>query len=155
MPIRLETLDDSEKLHIAVKANTTWAMIAAMLQQNKGNETWPLVVRKADGSYVGAKMGAIFRAGDAPPDTLAVNLPGLLAVEAVEIDSIGTGAARDQVGQSKAKVIVLTNQGKFVGTMGHGVNRSGDLPSGKLSALTSGGVDLSQIGKFLLTDDEE
>ncbi|HKZ70463.1 MAG TPA: hypothetical protein VJ020_10315 [Anaerolineales bacterium] len=155
MPIYLEDLQVDEKLHIAVKANTTWAMIAAMLQQNKGNETWPLVVRKADGSYVGAKFGTIFRAGDAPPETLAESLPGLLPVETVELDSMGTATARDRVGESKARVLVLTKQGKFVTTLGRGVNRSGDLPSGKLSALTSGGVDLSQVGKFLLTDDEE
>ncbi len=153
MPIRLETLEDSEKLHIAVKGNATWAMAAAALKQKGGNPSWPLVVKKSDNTYAAVRYQTVLEGSDLPPDTLAEVLPGLTAVEAVDINSVGTDVAWGIVNQSKFKLIVITSQGKFVGVMAKGAHR-GDtrLPTSKLDQLAGQNVDLSQLGDFLLDE---
>lgn len=153
MPIRLEGLEASEKVHIAVKANTTWLMCVAALKQRAGNQLWPLVVRKSDGTYAAAKFQTILDSGDVPPEALAESLPGLTPVETLAISSRGTDAARTHVNGLKGlKLVVLVDdEGKFVGTLGEPVKRS-DLPSGKLDAVTSGPVDLSKLKDFLLDE---
>ncbi|MBM4423986.1 MAG: hypothetical protein FJ030_11440 [Chloroflexi bacterium] len=153
MPIRLDHLEPSEKVHVAVKGNATWAMAAAALKQKGGNPTWPLVVRKADGSYAAVSFEAILNSGDLPPDTLAENLPGLSPVDSVEINSMGTDAARDRVSGLKGmKLIVIADaDGKFMGTLGKGIKRSGgELPTAKLDQLAGQNVDLTQLGDLLL-----
>lgn len=153
MPIRLEALPENEKVHIAVKHNTTWAMAAAALKQKAGNPSWPLVVKKSDGSYVSARYQTILEASEVAPETEADQLPGLIAVESVEMNSIGTRAAQDKVTASKAKLIVLTDQNKFAGVMVKGADRSGGgLPTGKLDQLAGSNVDLSKLGDFLLDE---
>jgi len=153
MPVRLESLSADEKVHIAVKHNTTWAMAAAALKQKAGNPTWPLVVKKSDGSYAAARFQNILEAGDVPPETEAENLPGLVPVAAVETTAVGTGAAWDIVNSSDAKMIVLTTESKFAGVMVKGANRSGGtLPTSKLDKLAGSNVDLSKLGDFLLDE---
>ena len=153
MPIRLESLDSSEKVHVAVKHDATWAMTAAALKQKRGNFSWPLVVRKADGSYAAVRFQAVVEAGEIPPDTLAEALPGLAPVEAVEMNSISTGTAWDKVNASKTRLLVVTKAGKFAGTMAEGVIRGdGGLPTTKLDQLAGGVVDLSKLSSFLLDE---
>lgn len=154
MPIRLEKLPENETSHIAVKHNMTWAMAAAALKQKPGwNLTWPLVVKKSDGSYVAARYQTILEGGDVPPETPAENLPGLMPVESVDKNSIGTETAQDKVTRSDAKLIVVTDQDKFAGVVVKGVNRSGEgLPTGKLDKLAGSNVDLSKLGDFLLDE---
>lgn len=153
MPIRLDSLDTSEKVHVAVKHDATWAMAAAALKQKSGNLSWPLVVRKADGSYAAVRFQAVVEAGDVPPDTLAEALPGLVPVEAVEMDSISTGPAWDKVNASQTRLLVVTAAGKFAGTMARGISRGdGGLPASKLDQLAGGVADLSKLGSFLLDE---
>lgn len=153
MPVRLEGLDASEKAHIAVKGNTTWLMCAAALKQRRGDPSWPLVVRKSDGTYAAARFSTILDAGDVPPETAAEDLPGLAAVGTLSVDSMGTDAARDYVNrlQGLKLVVLVDGEGRFVGTLSQGISRS-NLPSGKLDAMTSGPVDLSKLKDFLLDE---
>ena len=153
MPVHVEDLKPEEQVHIAVKHNTTWAMAAAALKQRFGNPSWPLVVKKSDGSYAAARYQTILEAGEVSPETEVEKLPGLMPIETVEMRSIGTGAAWDKVNSSNAKLIVLTDQTKFAGVMVKGANRSGgSLPSGKLDRLAGSNVDLSKLGDFLLDE---
>src|SRR6185503_2343502 len=151
MPIRLDKLDASEKVHIAVKGNTTWLMCVAALKQRAGNQGWPLVVRKADGTYLAAQFKTILDSDGVQPETPAETLPGLVVVETLAINAMGTEAARDhRNGLKGLKLVVLVDgEGKFVGTLGQDIHR-GDLPGGKLEAMTTGPVDLSTLKDFLL-----
>lgn len=152
MPIHLEALDASEKLHVAVKGNTTWLMCVAALKHRAGNPWWPLVVRKSDGAYAAAQFKTILDSGGVPPETLAESLPGLAPVETLSLSAMGTEAARNHVNRLKGlKLAVLVDDdGKFVGTLQ--VVFRGDLPGGKLDALTSGPIDLSTLKDFLLDE---
>lgn len=153
MPIHLEDLELKEKVHVAVKYDTTWAMAAAALKQKAGNPSWPLVIRKPDGSYVATRYKTILESGDVAPETEAINLPGLMPIDAVEMKSIGTGAAWDKVNSSSAKLIVLTDGSKFAGVMVKGADRSGEgFPTSKLDQLAGSVADLSKLGDFLLDE---
>jgi hypothetical protein len=153
MPIRLEGLDDAEKIHIAVKGNTTWLMCVAALKQRAGNANWPLVVRKTDGTYLAAAFGTLLEAAGVQPETLAESLPGLAPVGTLTVSAMSTQAAQDHVqGLKGFKLVVLVDDaGKFVGTLRPGSSRS-SLPGGKLDAMTTGPVDLSTLKDFLLDD---
>ncbi len=153
MPIHMDKLAENEKAHVGVKHDATWAMAAAALQQKSGNLSWPLVVRKSDGTYAAASYAKILEAGDASPDTLAENLPGLVKVDSVDIKDVGTETAQGMAQSAPAKLIVVTNEGKYAGIVGTGSYRTGsDLPASKLDNLAGGNVDLSKLGDFLLGD---
>jgi len=155
MPVRLEMLDASEKNHVAVKGNTPWAMAAAALINNNGQAHWPLVVRKADGTYAATTFEAILKAGDVSPDTLAENLPGLVPVETITVNSMGTDAARDRVNGLKGLklAVVVDDRGKYLGALAKPVSRSGgELPTAKLDQLAGQQADLSKLGDFLLDE---
>lgn len=153
MPIRLEMLEEGEKANVAVKGNTTWAMAAAALKQKGGDPSWPLVVKKADGFYVAATYATILNAGDIPPNTQAEALPGLVPVQAVELDSMSTKQAQDHVAVLKSpQLIVAVNQGKYVGAI-KGIGRTGgELPTAKLNELAGKQTDLAKLGDFLLDE---
>ena len=155
MPIRFEGLDDSEKFHIAVKGNTPWAAAAAALKQKAGNPSWPLVVKKSDGTYAAVQFKTLLEADDIPPDTQAENLPGLTPVEVLKVSAMGTDAARDHVSNMKGPklAVVVDDSGKFMGTIGKGAHRGdGGLPTSKLDQLAGQNVDLSKLGDFLLDE---
>ena len=154
MPIRLEALDAAEKFHVAVKGDATWLMAAHALKQRGGNPSWPLVVRKSDGTYAAVQYQTVLESGEVAPDTLAENLPGLAPVGTLKAGEMGTEAARDHVNGLKGLklVVVVGDDGKFKGTIGKGAHRGEGLPSGKLNSMTSGPVDLSKLKDFLLDD---
>ncbi len=153
MPVKLENLEESEKAHVAVKGNTTWAMAAAALKQRGGSPSWPLVVRKSDGSYAAATFETILKAGDVPPDTPAENLPGLVSVKTLDVSSMGVGAARSEVFNTKGlKLFVLMDGEKFVGALSTGIVRGGELPTAKLNQLAGQHTDLAKLGDFLLDE---
>lgn len=153
VPIQLENLEESEKAHVAVKGSTPWAMAAAALKQRGGNPSWPLVVRKSDGSYAAATFDAILKAGDLPPDTPAEALPGLVPVKTLDVNSMGVGVARDEVQRVKElKLYVLMDGEKFVGALSAGMVRGGELPTAKLNELAGKQTDLTKLGDFLLDE---
>ena len=129
MPIREEALASPENAHVALKGLATLRHAFSLLvSRSKVAPWWHLVVLRRDGAWAAARYDQLFLR--AKEDLRRLDLPldeldGLVPVQVVDREGMSTGEAGRLARRSRAGLLVVLEQGRFVGILCAAPHRSG------------------------------